>query len=207
LAGEENEVEIKCLRDSDVLLCCGTVANEQDEKLFWNTLGAESKSKAMEQIATQTAVATTAFKQTPTGEETSTNTTTTTTAITTTATAAATSTDDGVSYPILYLRSPSSSSYEILSTYDDDDLDPASVLVLRASANLIYVCVGADCSNDAPISNQNDDAVALYMKNEYQKGLFGTVLSSVKNQIQIIVVREGISVEWNDFMDAFVEGL
>ena len=80
------------------------------------------------------------------------------------------------------------------------------MLVLRASTNLIYVCVGADCSNDAPISNQNDDAVSIYMKTEYQKGLFGTVLSSV-NQIQIIVVREGISVEWNDFMDAFVEGL
>jgi hypothetical protein len=217
---------IKCVRGQDATTCSVDAASKQEMMLFWKTLGAISPEAGEEMIrncghASAAARSTLDFAETTkesivrrgeggggargveeVAEETS------------------AAVDSGVvqgseweevgggggeeegghNFPALYLRK-CCSQYEHLSTYDDDDLDPEHVVVLRVSNELVYVCVGCECVDD-DISTKTDEEVGAHMVRECQQGLFGPM-----SELSVVVVREGISSEWEDFMDAFAEGL
>ena len=111
--------------------------------------------------------------------------------------------DEKRHFPTLYLRT-CRSKYELLSTYDDDDLETTNVVVLLASMELVYVCVGGQCVGDVEISGKGDEEVHAHMIDECQQGFFGSVDMST---LKVVIVREGVSEEWDNFMDAFAEGL
>ena len=230
-------VDIKCLRERDAQLLHDvdgvSVANDTHVDLFWTTMGASSVLEGEESVRQQQLPITKSEgiikeqRQIQQGEGVPMPSSSSPSASSSSSSSGLASAESGVnagsngnasrdepSFPTLYLRTDES-TYEHLSTYDDDDLDSASVIVLRASQNLIYICIGTDLDSTMNgIFEKNNEDVCTYMWKDYTQGLFGAPCVEDREErdlgnsdTKLIVVREGASVEWNEFMDAFAEGL
>ena len=214
---------IKCLRAKDAAACSSSsvdAASEEEVMMFWKTLGALSSEAGEEMVRKSgTTVASTlnlsdtknvstirrgegarAVEDNVVGEAAEKD-------IICSAVGGGGEGGEGGDekrhFPMLYLRT-CRSQYELLSTYDDDDLETTNVVVLLASMELVYVCVGCQCVGDVEISGKGDEEVHAHMMDECQQGLFGSVDMST---LKVVIVREGVSEEWDNFMDAFAEGL
>jgi hypothetical protein len=224
-----------CVQQSDTDLCSvAEHANEQEENMLWVAMGAASTMDGKARVnanslrqeeqggggsdekgAVKMPVVLQSVKSNDVrrGEGVAANATAPAVVTAAVVAEAATATSN-VNYPALYLKT-GASAYEHLSTYDDEDLDPEQIIVLRASETRCYICVGNDCVDDEDVSNETEAvAVHAFMWKEYMNGHFGTVVdgknvdSSAGKMKLIVVCDNNLNDEnWNAFMDSFAEGL
>ena len=224
-----------CVQQSDTDLCSvAEHANEQEENMFWVAMGAASTMDGKARVnanslrqeeqggggsdekgAVKMPVVLQSVKSNDVrrGEGVAANAMAPAVVTAAVVAGAATATSN-VNYPALYLKT-GASAYEHLSTYDDEDLDPEQIIVLRASETRCYICVGNDCVDDEDVSNETEAvAVHAFMWKEYMNGHFGTVVdgknvdSSAGKMKLIVVCDNNLNDEnWNAFMDSFAEGL